>query len=92
MKSQHLKLGVLAIIGMAAAISACSITDKKDASFSAPAACYWMSNVDSHWQAMPDVETKAQCFEMDSCSGGGGGSGGGCYKWSTGPDARATPW
>ena len=93
MKSPLLKMVAFAIVGMAAAISACSMTDKSGAShFNASMACYWMSNLDSHWQAMPDLETKTQCFEMDSCSGGEGGSGGGCYKWAAGADAPGQHW
>lgn len=57
-----------------------------------PSACYWMSNVDSHWEPMPWVETEAACFALDSCNGGLGQSGGGCYKWALGPNAPARPW
>ncbi len=55
--------------------------------------CYWM---DSHtgkniWISTP-IQTKADCFRMDSCSGGLKESGGGCYKWAASPDGTAESW
>ena len=55
-------------------------------------ACYWMTEDGSRWVLMSEVETKKQCFELDSCSGGKGMSGGGCYKWAPSTDAKARPW
>jgi TonB family protein len=58
----------------------------------AGAACYWLNPSPNEWQAMPGVDTKQQCFALDSCNGGLAGSRGGCYKWATGPHGAAEPW
>lgn len=55
-------------------------------------ACYWMTQDGSQWVSAPEVETKTQCFALDSCSGGQGQSGGGCYKWSKSAAAPAEKW
>ena len=58
----------------------------------APKACYWLSNEGEGWVARPDLETEAQCFEMNGCGHGGNASGGGCYKWAPGKDAPGKKW
>jgi len=79
--------------GLALGASACAVTYEEGPSrYQAPMACYWLSNVTNRWQSMPQVQSRQQCYELDSCSGGLGASGGGCYKWSTGPDGPQYRW
>jgi hypothetical protein len=81
---RYIKLA--AILGLAVAITGC-------ASFGKPkAGCYWMTQDGSRWVAQANVQTKQQCFALDSCSGGQSMSGGGCYKWASGPNAPAQKW
>jgi hypothetical protein len=81
---RHLMLSVA--VGLALAVTGCASLSKPKAG------CYWMTQDGSRWVARPDVESKQQCFALDSCSGGQGMSGGGCYKWSTSPTAAAQKW
>jgi hypothetical protein len=77
-------LGALALLTSIAACASLPMHSRN--------ACYWMTEDGSRWVLMSEVETKKQCFELDSCSGGKGMSGGGCYKWAPSTDAKARPW
>lgn len=57
------------------------------------ASCFWLEPGPAGvWRQMPQLATRYQCYEQDSCSGGLGRSGGGCYKWASGPYAPAERW
>lgn len=80
-------------VTIAACISGCVAMGPMGAQqATTPLQCYWLSNVDNAWQAMPDVQTQEQCYALDSCSGGLGESGGGCYKWANGATEAPRPW
>lgn len=73
-------------------VAACAALGPLEGTQAQPAQCYWLSNVTNQWQPMPDVETRQQCFELDSCSGGLGYSGGGCYKWAVAANDPFKRW
>jgi hypothetical protein len=77
-------LGAAALVAMSAACASLPVHARN--------ACYWMTQDGARWVLMSEVQTKKQCFELDSCSGGQGMSGGGCYKWAPSTDAPGRPW
>jgi hypothetical protein len=83
-------VALAASVAFAVSVSACATLFHHEPE--PPLACYWLSNVTNQWQAMPQVQARQQCYELDSCSGGLGMSGGGCYKWSRGPDGPQGHW
>lgn len=86
--SRHTAIAILASFAFAIGVSACATLFQPPQ----PRACYWLSNITNRWEAMPQVYTREECYQLDSCSGGLGMSGGGCYKWSTGPDGPQGRW
>jgi hypothetical protein len=82
------------VVTLSLALSGCGtvVLPSAQKNMGAGMSCYWMTPDGSRWELQPDVQTKRQCFELDSCSGGQGASGGGCYKWAPMANAKAEPW
>lgn len=83
---------LLAIVTVGVCVSACASFNPFAPHTQTAAQCYWLSNVTNAWEARPDVDTRAACGALDSCSGGGGESGGGCYKWTAHPNDPQNRW
>ena len=86
--SRALWISLIVGIGLAGALSACSV---KKESAAVVAQCYGLYG-DGVWRLRGDDPTPNSCFTMDDCSGGLGYYGGGCFKWATSADAPGIPW
>lgn len=89
MKLRIVPISLLALLLLS---SGCNAVEKKE-NYS----CYWKENYSKkyEWVSAKSVykgaTNKKKCFELDSCDGGLGKSGG-CYKWSSGPNAKRQAW
>lgn len=82
------KCAAAIILGVALAGCASMPWSKPKATMS----CFWMTQDGAQWIQRDDVESKAMCFALDSCSGGQGLSGGGCYKWAPSASQPGEKW